>query len=471
MQRRSARQSILQATGALVIGMLVYTGVVYYAAPWLATMLAGGWLVAIQVVLAIIPGLAWLTIFYQQDRDEPEPKHYVLGVFLVGAALAKLVALPLVQGGFDVESWIYRDRLGHLGGAILVVGLIQEFLKYAAVRYTVYNSREFNEPLDGIIYASAAGLGFATMLNADYIIANGGVDMQVGILWIVVTALAHASFAAVLGYIMGQAKFREGSDALPLMGGIVLAAVLNGVFTILQGEVTSRGFDYNPWNGLLLAAGLAIVVFAVIFRLIGRARKQGEQPLEAETSRYYLREDLPVLAVVLVLFLCGFAIRGAVHGEVRRYTEAGLHFELPAGWTMSEQAGGGVRASNPMPGSTFQTELAVLREPLDGEADASSMARLIHLANEHKFFRQLSASEVLIAGRPAVRLEFAYVVDPHELLLLSTPLPVVVRAEEFLLVEGTDLIIIRFAADNAIYSREVEHLHRLTTSIQFQGRS
>lgn len=472
MQRQSTRQSILTATGALLLGVLAYAGVVYYTAPWIASALTGGWLVAAQVVLAIVPGLIWLVVFYQQDRAEPEPKHYVLGVFLLGAVLAKLVALPLVHGILGVDAWIYSGRLGLIGGSVLVVGVVQEFLKYAAVRYTVYNSREFDEPLDGIVYASAAGLGFATMLNADYIIGYGGVDMRVGILWIVVNALAHASFAAVLGYIMGRAKFRKGSDALPLIGGITLAAVLNGTFFLLQGEVTTRGLDYNPWNGLLLAAGMAILVFAVIFRLIGRARQVGEQTLEAESGRYYLREDLPVLAAVLVLFLCGLAVRGTVLGEVQHVAaaDAGLKFELPAGWTMSDQREGGIRASDPTSGSAFRTQLTVLREPLADDPGTIMMGRALRLSNEHKLFRQLTTEQATIAGRPAMRIEFAYVADPHENFMLATPLPVVVRAEEYLVVEGTDLISIRFAADNAIYPREVKHLQRLLSSIQFEQR-
>ena len=49
-----------------------------------------------------------------------------------------------------------------------MIGFIQEFLIYAALRYTVYYSPEFDERVDGIIYAAAAGLGYATTLNLQY---------------------------------------------------------------------------------------------------------------------------------------------------------------------------------------------------------------------------------------------------------------------------------------------------------------
>jgi len=93
--------------------------------------------------------------------------------------------------------------------SILVIGFTQEFLKYAAVRYSVYMLPEFDERMDGILYGTASGLGFATMLNITYIMDSGGVDLGVGIIRIVVTALAQASFAGISGYFLARAKFED----------------------------------------------------------------------------------------------------------------------------------------------------------------------------------------------------------------------------------------------------------------------
>ena len=473
MKTESTRKSFKAATGVLLLGLLVYTALIYWSAPWIAEALEGGSLVVVQGIIAILPGVLWLAIFYHQDRQEPEPKHYVLGVFLLGAVLAKLIALPLIHDVFAVDAWLYRNRWTTLVGAILVIGVIQEFVKYAAVRYTVYGSREFDEPLDGVIYSGAAGLGFATMLNIDYVIAYGGVDLQVGIVRMVVTALAHASFAGVLGYVMGQAKFRPGSDTLPLLGGVALVSVLNGLFFLIQGEVTTRGLEYRPWNGLIAAAVLAGASFGAVYFLMGRARARGDMGLVAETKRYYLREDAPVLVLVLVFLLGGFAVRGDSLGATQPWSAPGigLQADFPSGWIVTMPGADHVKASSRASGSAYRTRIEIRREPLTGDADLGTLAmgRAVRLANELPFFRQLEAEAVTVAGRQAMRIEFAFVADSHEALLMASPLPVIVRAEEYLVLDGADVVRIRFTADNAEYAREARRLQRILETLRFDN--
>jgi RsiW-degrading membrane proteinase PrsW (M82 family) len=234
--------------------------------------LEGTMLLVTGVVLALVPAVIWLVFFYLQDRLEPEPKRYVIGVFVLGALLAAAVGIPVVNDLFAIKEWLYESALVRLLGGILVVGFTQEFLKYAAVRYTVYGSREFDERMDGVIYGTAAGLGYATMLNIQYVVSNAGVDLSVGVIRIVVTALAQASFAGIVGYFLGQDKF-EGKPVWWMPCGLALAAVLNGLFVFLRDLASVQGLSFNPWNALILATVVALVVLGVLFWLMRRANR------------------------------------------------------------------------------------------------------------------------------------------------------------------------------------------------------
>ena len=46
-------------------------------------------LTVISVIIALIPPLLWLTIFYRQDRLNPEPKSFVFKTMLLGALIQK----------------------------------------------------------------------------------------------------------------------------------------------------------------------------------------------------------------------------------------------------------------------------------------------------------------------------------------------------------------------------------------------
>jgi RsiW-degrading membrane proteinase PrsW (M82 family) len=256
-----------------IIVLLLFVGLVALIAPSLPITLSGSGLILAGIILALVPALVWLAFFYQQDRLEPEPKGYIARVGLLGALLAAGVGIPLVRDFFRVGDWLYADDLTHLLGSILVIGFIQEFLKYAAVRYSVYGSAEFDERVDGVIYATAAGVGFATMLNLDYVVSRGGVDLGIGAIRVTITALAHASIAGIMGYFLGQAKF-EHTPPYYLPGGLALAAVLNGLFFWAQDLVTLRGITVNPWYGLVLAIVIAIIVLGIVFWLIRRANAE-----------------------------------------------------------------------------------------------------------------------------------------------------------------------------------------------------
>jgi protease PrsW len=175
----------------------------------------------------------------------------------------------LITNVFKVNQWASGSLWLQLFAGIFIVGTIQEFLKYAAVRYTIYGSQEFDERTDGIIYGAAAGLGYATCLNIAYVIGNGGVDLGVGAIRVAVTALAQASFAGVTGYFLGRAKF-ENRGPLWLPAGVVLAAVLNGIVTVALGEISRIGLRATPLNGLALAAVIAAATFAVLFMIVRR---------------------------------------------------------------------------------------------------------------------------------------------------------------------------------------------------------
>lgn len=267
---RVARENRATVTPIIVLvaGVLGFAGLVGLVAGAIGGHLTGMPLIVAGMALAAVPAAAWLVAFYLQDRIEPEPKHYVLGTFLLGAVAAEALSRPILGDFFQVQEWLHDNLLSAILGSILVVGFVQEFLKYAAVRYTVFNSPEFDERVDGIIYGAAAGLGFATMLNFRYVLANDGVDLGVGAMSVAITALAHASYSGVMGYFLGRAKF-ESMGPLWLPIGLTLAAALNGITSYILRELPLMGVSgYSAWLGLVAAALLAGTTFVVLFRVI-----------------------------------------------------------------------------------------------------------------------------------------------------------------------------------------------------------
>lgn len=183
-------------------------------------------------LIAFIPGLLWVWYFYKKDIHEPEPKIYIIKVFILGA-ISVLPAAAMERAILYLypNRQMPTDLFSLLLFTIFVVGLVEEFWKYAAVRYTVYNTREFDEhPMDGLIYAVAAGLGFAAMENLFYTTSFG---YGTGLVRAVVTTLAHASFSGIVGYNLGLAKMNPQRETYFIVRGLILASILHGIYNFI----------------------------------------------------------------------------------------------------------------------------------------------------------------------------------------------------------------------------------------------
>lgn len=183
------------------------------------------WLI---LAIALAPGIFWLWYFHSRDTYEPEPLSLVIKMFLFGvvaAALAFLIENPIIA------------YLPAVVFVTLAVPLIEELLKFSMVALFVYRDHEFDEPMDGIIYATATALGFATLENIVYVFDLPTVSALVitGSLRAILSVPAHALFAVIWGYSLGIAKFMpEGRrKGTVIAGGLLLAIGVHGVFNFM----------------------------------------------------------------------------------------------------------------------------------------------------------------------------------------------------------------------------------------------
>lgn len=177
------------------------------------------------LAVSLGPGLAWLWYFYRQDKYHPEPRSLVGKAFIAGMLAvfpAALFELPF-RGLISEPTSLISLALA----MIFVVGLPEELVKYFAVKRSVYHHPEFNEPVDGIIYAVGVGLGFAALENMFYALSFG---IAIAPLRALVACLAHASFSGILGYYLGLAKFSQDHERALAIRGLVSAIILHALY-------------------------------------------------------------------------------------------------------------------------------------------------------------------------------------------------------------------------------------------------
>jgi RsiW-degrading membrane proteinase PrsW (M82 family) len=276
------RPSFLRSITLELLGLLIFVALFNLLGGIGAGLNESG-LIVLGLVMAVAPALLWLVIFYRLDRAEPEPKRLVAGVYLTGLLLAAALHLPIFGVLFATDTWLGTYWWSQLLGNVLVVGMVSAAIIYGTVRVVVFDNPEFDERLDGVIYTVAAGLGVATVSNFVYVLQHGGVDINIGSIRVVVDTLGYASAAGVLGYFIGQARF-EKTPLIYLPGGVLLTAVLTGLYFFLIDRTGAGSFGGDLWRDLLLGIFLTLVIMGAVGWLVRRANEETARVAQLSAS-------------------------------------------------------------------------------------------------------------------------------------------------------------------------------------------
>jgi RsiW-degrading membrane proteinase PrsW (M82 family) len=205
------------------------------------------------LALAIAPGFVICLFIYLKDKYNKEP----LGLMLLSFFMGVLSTIPaiIIQMAFTkpVEDILGEGIIYTAVLTFIVIALSEEGSKYLAIRFVPYRRKAFDDPFDGIVYAVMVGMGFATLENIGYVMEHG---FGTGILRMFLSVPAHATFAVLMGYYMGLAKFDPVNRTKYMMLAIFWPVVFHGTFDFLL-------FVGSTW----LHFGGAVVSFIVAVRL------------------------------------------------------------------------------------------------------------------------------------------------------------------------------------------------------------
>lgn len=183
----------------------------------------------------ILPVLFWAGYHYYKDRRLPEPVILLLLTFGLGMGayyLSGLMyrSLDLVELRHNPYELAETTIPGLFAYSILAIGSIEEFAKLFPFLLFVIHFKDFNEPIDGIIYASFIALGFATLENMQYL--HGATGWEA---WARGFAgpLVHIVFASIWGYYIGRAFLCKRARILTILLAFVCTAILHGFYDVV----------------------------------------------------------------------------------------------------------------------------------------------------------------------------------------------------------------------------------------------
>ena len=230
--------------------------------------------IILAVIVGTIPAVLWLLFWLREDdQGRREPIGLIVTTFIAGM-VSVLLVLP-------IEKYISALRLDH-SITITLWAAAEEMLKFIAFTLILAKSDFLDEPVDYPIFLMTAGLGFAALENAMYLIHpvavnDGTVSFLTGNLRFLGSTLLHSVTSGLIGISIGLAFFKSlGTKIFYGFFGILSAIALHSVFNFFIMEKNGENF--------LQVFGFLWVVTIIIMLLFEKLRRMSAYVGEENNS-------------------------------------------------------------------------------------------------------------------------------------------------------------------------------------------
>lgn len=222
-----------------------------------------GYALLYAVLGGILPALFWLWFWSREDKVHPEPRMRVMMAFIGG-----MIAVAIV---YPIEQYAHSYFGGINPSTIFSWALAEEFVKYIMVALIALHSKDFDEPMDAMIYLITAALGFAALENTLFILnplltGDSAQSLMTLNERFIGASLLHVVCSGIIGFCVGL-QFYSGKIKRMFwrIAGIGIAIALHTLFNLFI-------IHENGQNTLIVFSVLWIFVL-IIFLLFERIKK------------------------------------------------------------------------------------------------------------------------------------------------------------------------------------------------------
>lgn len=228
-------------------------------------------LILISIVMGILPMLIYAVFIWWLDRWEKEPLHLIGAAFLWGfipSAIFALIAQVILN--IPVAALIGEGNIAfELYSGSIIAPLTEEGIKgFAVFLIFIFFYKEFDSVMDGIVYGSLVGFGFAAIENILYFISASDDAAGLGCLIFLrafLFGLNHAFFTSLTGIGFAIARYRRNIllkllfPILGLISAMIAHAIHNGFATFgLYGLPFAFIGDWMGILGVIILAAISL---------------------------------------------------------------------------------------------------------------------------------------------------------------------------------------------------------------------
>lgn len=241
----------------------------------------------VYALSGMLPALLAMYYIDRLDSARPEPRWQLRKVAILGG----LATIPCIAIQLGIDKGLHIDAhtpAGALFTSFITAAGTEETAKALVVYFAIWRHPAFDERMDGIVYATRAGLGFALVENVGYLMGatSAGGFAGIFVARAVLAVPGHAIWAAFMGYYAAKKRFDGKGPGI--LGGLAIAIASHGAYdaAIFMCGALPKGLELLVL--LLLPIPLAVIVGGFI-----RIRKHASSALRLDELLHPDRLRLP----------------------------------------------------------------------------------------------------------------------------------------------------------------------------------
>lgn len=421
-------------------------------------------------LLVFASALVWVGYFTLQDRREPEPIPYILASFASGMALRALLGYPLVDILFQAGEWIHTSVTLFVLGSFFVQGTIFSLLLFGFLRFVFMPLKEFDEPVDGMVYGAVVGAGYAAVKSLQTLWASPDYTLFAMTYIITTQVLIYSVVGSIMGSLIGRAKFQKTNIQHSSVLGVSLGVVLVGTYHVLNEFIFLSGFTHAFWTsfGFTLLYTL-IISFVCVTRMRHLTAGKRQKPRHIQ---FFLRPAMVLYGLALLAtagVISDYGSRGMTynnenHGISFRYPPTLLFVPFQELNRQVNLEGSGTemlfsRENTVFPDFYFSLEVRKKESP----QDIPELTDFIPVAETEN----LLIENTTLHHRPGKRISYSYLIrsGTH-----PTGFPVLVKVITDIFPCQQKVFVFTLRASNCNFEASKRKYHKIISSVRWTAK-
>ncbi len=191
-----------------------------------------------KLLVAVVPAAVLIVYIFIRDKYEREPIKKILLAFFVG-----MVSIPLSLSltsifGLDELPYIFEGEIRQqIATAFFSAAIPEEISKFIILFLLIWWNKDFNERMDGIVYAVCVSMGFATIENILYVYNDPSCAWGRALF----AVPSHFLDAVLMGFFLSLAKFSAKHKFRNWVNTLLVPILAHGIYDailMVSGVVT-----------------------------------------------------------------------------------------------------------------------------------------------------------------------------------------------------------------------------------------